>query len=115
MKKLEEQNCRPIAFIATDYAIAVWSIKTFNDIKSLFSEKLLNKNLDDWIKNTSMLKKHFKNSNCLSGLIDRKIPGKIKTNKQLQIFSTDLIYDVLEKHEVEIIYLKITKREVLKE
>ncbi len=114
MKKLEEQNCRPIAFVATDYAIAVWSIKKFNDIKTLFSEKLLNKNLDDWIKNTSMLKKHFKKIAIVSGLIDRKLPGKIKTNKQLS-FSTDLIYDVLEKHESNHILIKITKEEVLKE
>ena len=61
-----------------------------------------------------MLKKHFKKIAIVSGLIDRKLPGKIKTNKQLN-FSTDLIYDVLEKHESNHILIKITKEEVLKE
>ena len=27
MKRLAENNCQPLAFVATDYAIAVWSLK----------------------------------------------------------------------------------------
>ena len=34
MKRLESYNCQP-AFTASDYAIAVWSVKKFKNIKKL--------------------------------------------------------------------------------
>ena len=114
MKRLAENNCQPLAFVATDYAIAVWSFKKFNKIKSIFNERLLKDDLNSWLKNTSILKKQFKKISIISGLVDRKIPGKLKTHKQVN-FSSDLIYDVLEKFDQNHILLKATKEEALKE
>ena len=114
MKRLAENNCQPLAFVATDYAIAVWSLKKFNKIKSIFNERLLKDDLNSWLKNTSILKKQFKKISIISGLVDRKIPGKLKTHKQVN-FSSDLIYDVLEKFDQNHILLKATKEEALKE
>ena len=47
-------------------------------------------------------------------ILDKKIPGKLKTFKQVN-FSSDLIYDVLEKYEQNHILIKATKEEALKE
>ena len=44
MKRLESYNCQPLAFTASDYAIAVLSVKKFKNIKQLFNDKLLIKN-----------------------------------------------------------------------
>ena len=114
MKRLSENNCQPLAFVATDYAIAVWSLRNFNKIKSIFNERLLKDDLNSWLKNTSVLKKQFKKIAIISGLIERKIPGKLKTHKQVN-FSSDLIYDVLEKFDKNHILLKATKEEALRE
>ena len=114
MQKLEKEKCQPLAFVATDYAIAVWSLKKSTNIENLFNESLLKKELNKWLKNTSILKKHFKNIAIISGLIDRKLPGKSKTYKQVN-FSSDLIYDVLEKYEKNHILIKITTEEALKD
>ena len=114
MKRLEESKCKPLAFVATDYAIAVWSIKPYKNIKNIFSERLLKNELPNWLTNTSILKKQFKKVAIISGLIDKKIPGKLKTFKQVN-FSSDLIYDVLEKYEQNHILIKATKEEALKE
>tara|TARA_B100001989_G_scaffold28362_2_gene16943 strand:+ start:5105 stop:7546 length:2442 start_codon:yes stop_codon:yes gene_type:complete len=112
MKRLEEDNCQPLAFTASDYSIAISSVKEFKKIKQLFNKKLLDKGLITWLNNTSILKKHFKSVAIIAGLIDRKLPGKVKSYKQTN-FSSDIIYDVLEKYEKNHILIKITKDEVL--
>ena len=112
MQKLEEYNCQPLAFVASDYALAVWSVKKFKNIKKLFNSDLLKNNFNNWLKNTSILKKHFKSVAVISGLIDKKLPGKLKTHKQVN-FSSNLIYDVLEKYERNHILIKATRDEAL--
>ena len=114
LKELEEKLFKPIAFVATDYAIAVWSIEKYDNVENLFSTMLINRNLYKWLDKTSMVKKHFRNVATISGLIDRKYPGHIKTGKQIT-FNSDLIYDVLYKYEKNHILLESTKLEALNE
>ncbi|MDC3024081.1 ligase-associated DNA damage response DEXH box helicase [Alphaproteobacteria bacterium] len=114
MKRLEKFNCQPLAFTATDYTIAVWSVKEFKDIYKLFNNELLDKELNAWLNNTSIIKKHFKKVAIISGLIDKNLPGKTKSHKQAN-FSSDIIYDVLEKYEKNHILINITKDEALRE
>ena len=112
MKRLEKFNCQPLAFTATDYTIAIWSVMEFKDIYKLFNNELLDKELNAWLNNTSIIKKHFKKVATISRLIDKNLPGKTKSHKQAN-FSSDIIYDVLEKYEKNHILIKITKDEVL--
>ena len=46
----------------------------------------------------------------IGGLVERHHPGKRKTGKQVS-FSTDLIYDVLRKHEPDHVLLRATRAE----
>ena len=46
----------------------------------------------------------------ISGLIERRHPGKEKTGRQVTV-STDLIYDVLRSHEPDHILLEATRRD----
>ena len=114
MKRLEEYNCQPLAFTASDYTIAVWSLKEFKNIEQLFNNRLLDKEFNAWLNNTSIIKKHFKKIAVISGLIDKKLPGKTKNFKQTN-FSSDIIYDVLEKYDKNHILIEITKDEALRE
>jgi ATP-dependent Lhr-like helicase len=57
---------------------------------------------------SSMLKRTFRQVAIIAGLIERQLPGMKKTGKQVT-FSSDLIYDVLRKHEPDHILLRATR------
>ena len=111
-KRMQRYNLKPLGFVATDYALAIWSIKEINDIKSLFNEDLMISDLYEWLDDTPLMKKNFRDASIISGLIERKMPGLIKTSKQI-LFNTDLIYDVLKKHEGNHLLLKVAKEDSL--
>ena len=114
LKKMLKLKLNPIAFIATDYALVIWSEKECKDVKILFEQKDFFNGFDNWLKNTSLMRKHFKDVAIISGLIDKNYPGYIKTHKQIK-FNSNLIYDVLHKYEKNHILLESTKLEAMDE
>ena len=54
------------------------------------------------------MKRSFRNCAIIAGLIERNFPGREKTGRQITI-STDLIYDVLRRHEPDHILLRATR------
>jgi ATP-dependent Lhr-like helicase len=54
-----------------------------------------------------LLKRMFRNTALISGLVEKRHPGREKTGRQVTI-STDLVYDVLRKHEPDHILLQAT-------
>ena len=57
---------------------------------------------------SSLLKRTFRNVAVIAGLIDRRHPGEEKSGKQLTV-NSDLIYDVLRKHEPQHVLLRATR------
>lgn len=109
-KRMERDGLRPIGFVASDYAIAVWSMKPVTDIAALFDEDMLGDDLDAWMDESSLMRRTFRNAAIVAGLIERRQPGQEKSGRQV-MFSTDLIYDVLRKHEPDHILLRATRRD----
>ena len=72
------------------------------DIADLFAEDMLGDDLDAWLAESSLMKRTFRLNAVISGLIERRHPGqaagKVKSGRQVTI-SSDLIYDVLRKHD----------------
>ncbi|HMK68225.1 MAG TPA: DNA ligase-associated DEXH box helicase, partial [Stellaceae bacterium] len=64
--------------------------------------------LETWMAESSMLRRSFRNVAVIAGLIERSLPGAEKTRRQVTV-SSDLIYDVLRKHEPEHILLRATR------
>ena len=54
------------------------------------------------------MKRMFRNCAVIAGLIERRYPGKEKTGRQVTI-SSDLIYDVLRRHEPDHILLRAAR------
>ena len=111
-RRMERARLKPMGFVASDYALAIWSIGdvgaalaggTF-PIDDLFSEDMLGDDLDAWLQESMLMKRTFRNCAIIAGLIERKFPGKAKSGRQVTI-STDLIYDVLRRHEPDHILL----------
>jgi ATP-dependent helicase Lhr and Lhr-like helicase len=107
-RRMERAGLRPLGFVATDYVIAVWSIRPARQIDALFAEDMLGDDLEEWMSESSMLKRTFRNVAVVAGLIDRQYPGQKKTGRQV-LFNSDLIYDVLRKHEPDHVLLRATR------
>ncbi|MCO5732935.1 ligase-associated DNA damage response DEXH box helicase [Rhizobium sp. SSA_523] len=117
-RRLERAGARPLGFVANDYALAIWSLNDMGQmidgrrlsLADLFDEDMLGDDLEAWLAESFMLKRTFRNCAVISGLIERRHPGKEKTGRQVTV-STDLIYDVLRSHEPDHILLEATRRD----
>jgi ATP-dependent Lhr-like helicase len=97
-RRMEDRGLRPLGFVANDYALAVWGLKPVDDPAALLSPDILAHEFVDWVQQSYLLRRAFREVAVISGLVERQHPGKRKTGRQVT-FSTDLIYDVLRKYE----------------
>ncbi len=97
-RRMEERGLAPMGFVANDYALAVWGLRPIDDPAALLSPDILAGEFVEWVQNSYLLRRAFREVAVISGLVERQHPGKRKTGRQVT-FSTDLIYDVLLKHE----------------
>ncbi len=107
-RRMERVGLRPLGFVATDYVLAVWSLKPARDMDDLFDRDLLGDDLEAWMDESSMMKRCFRNVAVIAGLIERRHPGQEKTGRQVT-FNSDLIYDVLRRHDPRHILLRATR------
>ncbi|NKB56734.1 MAG: ligase-associated DNA damage response DEXH box helicase [Alphaproteobacteria bacterium] len=107
-KRMERAGYGPLGFVATDYVLAVWSVRPVGDIAALFDEDMLGDDLETWMDESSMLRRTFRNVAVIAGLIERRYPGQEKSGRQVTV-SSDLIYDVLRAHEPNHILLRATR------
>ncbi len=104
-RRMESRGLHPMGFVASDYALAVWSLEPVTDPAPLFSADILTDEFVDWVEGSYLLKRAFREVAVISGLVERQHPGKRKTGRQVT-FSTDLIYDVLRKYEPDHLLLE---------
>jgi ATP-dependent Lhr-like helicase len=97
-RRMESAGLKPLGFVASDYAIATYSLEPVTEPAALFSKDVLEDEFVDWVQQSSLLKRAFREVAVIGGLVERQHPGKRKTGRQVT-FSTDLIYDVLRKYE----------------
>jgi ATP-dependent Lhr-like helicase len=98
---------RPMGFVASEYSLAVWGLRDLSqvDMAKLFEEDMLGDDLENWMAESNLLKRTFRNCAVIAGLIEWRFPGKEKSGRQVT-FSSDLIYDVLRQHEPSHILLR---------
>jgi ATP-dependent Lhr-like helicase len=114
-RRMERAKARPLGFVATDYAIAVWALRDLGammrsgemPLSELFSEDMLGDDLEAWLSESWLMKRAFRQCAMISGLIERRHPGKEKTGRQMTV-SADLIYDVLLRHQPDHLLMKAT-------
>lgn len=97
-KRMEERGLQPGGFVSNDYTLAVWGLKPVEDPLPLLSPDILTHEFVEWVTESHLLRRAFREVAVISGLVERQHPGKRKSGKQVT-FSTDLIYDVLRKYE----------------
>ncbi len=97
-RRMEDRGQGPLGFVANDYALAVWGLQPVEDPAALLSPDILTHEFVDWVQQSYLLRRAFREVAVISGLVERQHPGKRKSGRQVT-FSTDLIYDVLRKYE----------------
>ena len=96
--RMEAMGLMPGGFVANDYSLAVWGLKPVEDPRPLLSPDILTEEFIDWVQDSHLLRRAFREVAVIGGLVERQHPGKRKSGRQVT-FSTDLIYDVLRKYE----------------
>ena len=109
-KKMQRIGYKPISFVATDYALAIWSINEVTDVNIILNDDLMLDDLYEWLEETPLLKKNFRDAAIISGLIERSVHGQKKTGKQV-LFNSDLIFNVLKKHEPKHLLLEVARED----
>ncbi len=109
-KRMERMGHGPLGYLGTDYVLAVWSAFEPTEVHRLFEEDILGEELEEWMAESSMLRRSFRNIATIAGLIEKNHPGAEKSGRQMTM-NADLIYDVLRKHEPDHILLRATRRE----
>ena len=109
-RRLERAGRQPLGFVANDYALAIWAMKPLGDldVDQLFQEDMLGDDLEAWLNESVMMKRAFRQCAVLAGLIEQRFPGKRKSGRQVT-FSTDLIYDVLRRHQPDHLLLSCAR------
>lgn len=113
-RRLQRMGMRPLGFVAGEYSMSVWAQKDMAelDMDALFSPDLLGDDLEEWLAESSLLKRQFRNCAIIGQLIETKFIGKEKTGRQVT-FSSDLIFEVLKEHEPNHILLRAAREDAL--
>jgi ATP-dependent Lhr-like helicase len=106
-RRMERFGFNPLGFVATDYVISVWSGNEPTEVAALFDQDMMGDDLEAWMAESSMLRRTFRNVAVISGLVDRNQPGQERSRRQVTV-NTDLIYDVLRKHQPDHVLLRAT-------
>ncbi len=112
MRRMKRFGLKPLSFVATDYALAVTSLNPPENPEELFAVDLLGEDLEEWLDDTPLLKRTFREAAVVAGVVERRHPGQQKTGRQMT-FSSDLIYDVLYQHEPNHILLRAARHDAM--
>ncbi|MBO0755421.1 MAG: ligase-associated DNA damage response DEXH box helicase [Bradyrhizobiaceae bacterium] len=115
-RRLERARMRPLGFVASDYALAIWGLADVAlamrrgelSLEVLFDQDMLGDDLEAWLAESALMKRSFRQCAIIAGLIERRYPGREKNRRQMTI-STDLVYDVLRRHQPDHVLLRAAR------
>jgi len=112
-KRMEELGLHPMGFVATDYATLIWGLDAVDDPAPLFDLGALQDGLETWLAGNAVMKRTFRASATIAGLIERNTPSARKSGRQAT-FSSDILYDTLLRYDPDHLMMQITREEALR-
>ncbi len=109
-KQMEEAGLAPLGFVATDYATLIWGLDAVTDPLPLFDIAKMRAGLEGWLAGNMVMKRTFRSTAIIAGLIERSHQGRRKSGRQAT-FSSDILYDTLLKYDPAHLMLQITREE----
>ncbi len=112
-RRLERWGAKPLGFVASEYSLAIWTVSDLShmiasgrlSLAKLFDEDMLGDDLEAWLAESNLMKRTFRNVALIAGLIEKRMPGKERTARQVTV-NTDLIYNALRTHQPDHILLR---------
>jgi ATP-dependent Lhr-like helicase len=112
-RRMEAAGLAPLGFVATDYATLIWGLEPLTDAAPLFAPEHLREGLESWLMGNAVMKRTFRASATIAGLIQRNTPAARKSGRQATI-SSDILYDTLVKYDPDHLLLRITRAEAMR-
>lgn len=112
-QRMEEMGLHPLGFVATDYATLIWGLEAVSDPAVLLDPEKLRGGLGTWLSGNAVMKRTFRASATIAGLIERNLPQARKSGRQAT-FSSDILYDTLTKYDPDHLMLRITREEAMR-
>ncbi len=109
-QRMEAAGLDPLGFVMTDYALLIWGLKEVTDPAPLFDPQNMQDGLESWLAGNALMKRTFRVSATIAGLIDRNTRQGRKTGRQAT-FSSDILYDTLAKYDPDHLLLRVTREE----
>lgn len=111
--RMEEVGLGPLGFVSSDYATLVWAVQEVTEPAPLLDGRNLRAALDRWLAGNAVMKRTFRTSATIAGLIERNSIGPKKSGRQAT-FSSDILYDTLQKYDPDHLLMQITREEALR-
>ncbi|MCF6444991.1 ligase-associated DNA damage response DEXH box helicase [Nereida sp. MMG025] len=111
--RMEAEGLGPMGFVATDYATLIWSLDAVTDPAPWFEPATLRDGFETWLASNAVMKRTFKASATIAGLIERNLPSQRKSGRQAT-FSSDILYDTLHKYDPDHVIMQITREEAMR-
>ena len=112
-QRMEALGLQPLGFVATDYATLIWGLEPVTDPAPLFAGENLREGFETWLAGNAVMKRTFRASATIAGLIERNTTAAKKSGRQAT-FSSDILYDTLSKYDPDHLMLQITREEALR-
>ncbi len=112
-QRMEALGLHPMGFVATDYATLIWGLDPVADPATLLQPDTLRDAFQTWLSGNAVMKRTFRASATIAGLIDRKTVQGKRSGRQAT-FSSDILYDTLMKYDPDHLMLQITREEAMK-
>jgi ATP-dependent Lhr-like helicase len=111
--RMEEEGLAPMGFVSTDYALLVWGLDRVPHPAPLFDPDALRRGFETWLQGNTVMKRTFRASATIAGLIERNTAGQRKSGPQAT-FSSDILYDTLARYDPDHLLMQITREEALR-
>ena len=112
-QRMEDVGLHPLGFVATDYATLFWGLDPVTDPSPLLRPETIHDGFEHWLSGNAVMKKTFRTSATIAGLIERNLPQARKSGRQAT-FSSDILYETLSKYDPDHLILQITREEALR-
>jgi ATP-dependent Lhr-like helicase len=112
-RQMEDAGLAPVGFVSTDYAVLIWGLDRVPDPAPFFEAAKLRAAFDTWLGGNAVMKRTFRATATIAGLIDRNFAGQRTSGRQATM-SSDILYDTLMKYDPGHLLLDITREEAMR-
>ena len=111
--QMEDQGLGPLGFVASDYAVLIWGLDRIPEPEPMFEEQALRAAFETWMSGNAVMKRTFRATATTAMMLERNYGADRRSGRQAT-FSSDILYDTLQKYDPDHLMLTITREEAMR-